>query len=251
MREVAPLLDIRAALALSDPPYRLTAGGRKTQLMKGCFSANAYDNSGELFPIVPWHDMAPLIRQALRPDADAIIMTSDREALAARVAFQDAGFAFHRTLVWDKVTATPNRWFMQNCEFALYLYCGRARMISDPGAKALIRCPQRDVSHLYIDKTDFVNGRRGQGHPTEKPVDLLASWINNTTEPGDLVFDPFMGTGSTLVAAARTGRQGVGIELDPKWFRVSCARVREAVERGQIGLFENAASEAVQGDMWA
>ncbi|QRF66364.1 DNA-methyltransferase [Ponticoccus alexandrii] len=228
MREVLPVLTSRAKLCLSDPPYPLTAGGNSTGEMVGCFAHGVYDNSGALFDLVEWSAMAPLIFDALAPDADAVIMTSDREEGRARAAFEQSGFAFHRLLIWDKVTATPNRWYMPNCELALYLYKGRARRITDCASKALIRCPQRDVSHLYLPRDLAPEERRP--HATEKPVALMRYWLENSTDAGDLVLDPFMGAGSTVIAAAQAGRPAIGIEKDPKWFRVACARVAEAVD---------------------
>ncbi len=226
MRHVLPGLGVRAKMCMSDPPYRITSGGNSTGEMGGCFAKDAYDNSGDLFDMVEWAEMAPLIFDVLNDDADAIIMSSDREEGAARAAFQSAGFNFHRLLVWDKVTATPNRWYMPNCEFGLYLYKGRARRITDCASKALIKCPQRDVSQNYLAAE--ISGKDRRPHATEKPVALMAHWICNSTDPGDLVIDPFAGSGSTIVAAARTGRAAIGIEKDPKWFDVACQRVAEA-----------------------
>ncbi|WP_407496820.1 DNA-methyltransferase [Pseudooceanicola sp. MF1-13] len=247
MTQVLPGLDLQADMVLSDPPYRIVKGGNKTGEMRGCMSRDQYDNSGELFPIVEWHDMAPLFYNALAKDADAVVMTSDREGHAARTALQDAGFGFHRTLIWNKGTATPNRYYMPDCEFGLYMWKGRARTISDCGSKALTRYPHSDVSHLYIPKSHYVDGRRPAGHPTEKPVGLLRKWLTNSTDAGGLVLDPFFGSGSTLVAAALSGRAAVGIELNPMWFDVAVARVREAVEAAQFDLFENRPDSAVQG----
>jgi len=238
MRAVLPSLDLRADLCLSDPPYRLTSGGNTTGEMGGCFAHGEYDNSGALFDMVEWGDMAPLIAGALAEDADAVVMVSDREEMAARAAFLEAGFGFHRLLIWHKVTATPNRWYMPNCEFALYLYRGRARRITDCASKALITCPQRDVPASHR-----------AAHPTEKPVALMRHWLQNSTDPGGLVLDPFMGSGSTLVAAVQSGRRAVGIEKDPRWFAVACERVREAVESGQFDLFQNSPETALQGGL--
>lgn len=246
MREVLPELDVRAKLCLSDVPYRLTAGGQ-SHALGGILGGDEYDNSGELFDMVEWEDMAPLIHDFLDDDADAIIMVNDREEPKARFAFNAAGLGFHRLLVWDKITATPNRWYMPNCEFGLYLYKGRARRITDCASKALIRCPQKDVSHLYIPAHHFVDGRRPKPHATEKPVALMAYWMGNSTDAGDLVIDPFMGSGSTIVAAQQTGRKAIGIEKNPMWFDVACARVAEAADRPQVGSSENAPVSAHQG----
>jgi site-specific DNA-methyltransferase (adenine-specific) len=63
-------------------------------------------------------------------------------------------------------------------------------------------------------------------HPTQKPVSALKPLIRSFTEPGDLVLDPFCGSGSTLVAAARLGRSYLGIELDAAHHRTACDRMR-------------------------
>lgn len=199
--------------------------------MGGCFSNDAYDNSGRLFDLVEWDEMAPLIFDALCDDANLLVMTSDREEAAARIAFEASGFGFHHLLVWGKNTCTPNRFYMASCEFALFMYKGRARTISEPGSKQLISCPHRDVSHRYLSA--HVPSDERAPHATEKPVALMAHWLCNSTNPDDLVLDPFMGAGSTIVAAAQTGRASIGIEKDPKWFDVACARVAEATANAE------------------
>lgn len=72
-------------------------------------------------------------------------------------------------------------------------------------------------------------------HPTEKPVDLMRYLVEKLTRPGDVVFDPFMGSGSTGVAALALGRRFIGIELDPTYFAVAQRRINEALGVG--GLF--------------
>ena len=67
-------------------------------------------------------------------------------------------------------------------------------------------------------------------HPTEKPVGLIANLITSVTKPGDLILDPFAGSGSTLVAAKKTGRRFIGIELDDEYFEKAHRRIEEAVE---------------------
>ncbi len=234
MREVLPELDLRARLCLSDAPYRLTSGGNKNGALSGCFDAARYTNNGEFFDMVEWAEMAPLIHGALSEDSNAIIMSSDRELFAAQAAFAAAGFGFHRLLVWDKITATPNRWYMPNCEFALFLYKGTARQIADCASKALIRCPQRDVSQDH--HPEHVPPADRHSHPTEKPVALMEYWLRNSTTPGELVLDPFAGSGSTLVAALRAGRPAVGIEADPRWFDVAASRLRAEADQAQPDL---------------
>ena len=61
-------------------------------------------------------------------------------------------------------------------------------------------------------------------HPTQKPLELVERAIENSSTPGDTVFDPFCGAGTTLIACERTGRRGVGVEIDPRYVAATIAR---------------------------
>lgn len=76
-------------------------------------------------------------------------------------------------------------------------------------------------------------GRYG-GHPTEKPVPLMADLVSLYTNPGDLVLDPFMGSGTTGVACLKLGRRFVGIERDPKFFDLACERIEQAAAQPDL-----------------
>lgn len=71
---------------------------------------------------------------------------------------------------------------------------------------------------------------RASQHPTEKPVALAAHFIRLHSRPGDLILDPFMGTGSTGVAAIQEGRRFLGVELDPAYAKIAEARIRHALD---------------------
>ena len=72
------------------------------------------------------------------------------------------------------------------------------------------------------------HGRQVSRHMTEKPVPLLTQLIESSSRPGDTVFDPFVGSGSTLVAAVILGRNAIGIEIDPQHAFTIIDRVKEA-----------------------
>ena len=78
-----------------------------------------------------------------------------------------------------------------------------------------------DVKHenTFYMKSEFTR------HPTQKSVATLSFLIKTYTRPGELVLDPFMGSGSTGVAAVRNGRKFIGIEQDPYWHEVACKRI--------------------------
>ena len=98
---------------------------------------------------------------------------------------------------------------MKFAEYTLFLRKGPARTINNPGS-----------SNIYSARNP-----RDKAHPTEKPVELMEHYILNSTEPGETVFDPFAGSGSTLVAAARNGRKWIGCEIDPEYYYPAVGRL--------------------------
>jgi len=210
-----------ANLIVSDVPYALTTGGvsKSSKTMSGIFAAHNYANDGQLImATVPYSEMMPALYSALKADGDCYVMANDKNVHPLTDAALAAGFQFHNLLAWDKITPTANRWYMKNLEFTLYLWKGRARTINNPGSKQLIRGG--------IEKES--------GHPTEKPVHLMAEYIANSSQRGEVVLDPFMGSGTTGVAAVQLGRRFVGIEIDPTFFDIACRRIQEAYDRPDL-----------------
>jgi len=74
-------------------------------------------------------------------------------------------------------------------------------------------------------------------HPTGKPVNMVSSWVTRFTERKQTILDPFMGSGTTGVAAIQLGRKFIGIEREPKYFDIACQRIEQAVS--QPRLFED------------
>ena len=72
------------------------------------------------------------------------------------------------------------------------------------------------------------------GHPTGKPVGLFADFVADFTDAGEVVLDPFMGSGTTGVACANLGRAFIGIEIDPKYFDIACRRIEDAQRQGRL-----------------
>ncbi len=69
---------------------------------------------------------------------------------------------------------------------------------------------------------------RNKEHPTEKPIELMKLYIENSSNENDTVLDPFMGSGSTGVACKNTNRNFIGIELDENYFNIAKKRIEEA-----------------------
>lgn len=218
--DVLPLIAGEADMLCSDIAYELTSGGNAHQSMGGLFATNSYDNDGKLFEVVDLELLGGPFSRALKPDADIYIMLNDKNLARGQIAFEGAGFQLHNILVWDKIRATRNRWYMKNCEFTLYMWKGKSdpQGINDCGSKQLFQ----------------LNNKKVTGHPTEKPVELMSEYIRNSSNQGDLVLDPMMGAGATLVAAVQMGRRAVGIDISEQWFDVACERVRQAYDKRGI-----------------
>jgi site-specific DNA-methyltransferase (adenine-specific) len=231
-REIMPVLP-PVDCVCTDAPYKVTSGGFGA--LEGGFSGwikDNYDNKGSIVECdLDWGDWLPLIPAAMKPNAQAYLFSNDRNLQAARAAAESAGLIFHRLLVWDKRAALPNRWYQQTCEFVLFMRKGKAFQINDPSSKSLQSIFQRDESD----------------HPTEKPVSLCQLYIENSTSAGETVLDPFMGSGTTGVAAVRSGRKFIGIELTQQWFDVACSRLEAAMHEPR--LFADPPPKPVQGVM--
>ncbi len=161
----------------------------------------------------------------------------------------DKIIGFKHAIVWDKSSMGMGWHYRRSYEFVL--------VGQKPGAKAkwydetnkienIIRPGDYGIKKIIPSATQ---------HPTEKPWRLAAHFIQLHTKPGDIVLDPFMGSGSTGVAAVLTGRRFIGIELDEHWYRHAVKRIRKAVALGhdpKPGRKQRARSteEMTQKSLW-
>lgn len=99
--------------------------------------------------------------------------------------------------------------------------------------------------HGMIRKGDDV-----REHPTQKPVGVMEWCLDQLPANGtSMILDPFMGSGTTLVACAKLGRKGIGIELDPGYFEIACERVRKAYEQPDMFIEADKSPEPTQEDL--
>jgi DNA modification methylase len=84
------------------------------------------------------------------------------------------------------------------------------------------------------------------GHPTQKPVALM-EWCLGFLPDAHTILDPFMGSGTTLVACQKLGRAGIGIEIDPDYFAIACKRVDEAMRQGDLFVTQPAPQPVQEG----
>ena len=202
-------------LIVTDPPYRCISGGRAGKRNQP--TGILMKNDGKLFDHndVKASEFFPELYRVLKDGTHCYVMVNLLNLQEFMNAAYQAGFKIHNLLIWKKNNVTPNRWYMKNCEFTLFLYKGKAKYINDCGSK---QC------HEFNN----IVGRKL--HPTEKPVALMEYYILNSSAENDTVLDPFMGAGSTGIAAIHTGRKFIGMELDEKYYKIAAERIeKEAV----------------------
>lgn len=140
---------------------------------------------------------------------------------AWRDDIQSAGGKWDQTVFWIKPDSTPRfngQGPARGAECAAVAWCGTGYRSWNAGGKR----------GVY---THCVNvGRQGE-HPTEKPLPLMMEIIADFTQPNDLICDPFMGSGTTGIAAVKSGRRFIGIDDDPKCFDLACRRISDVVAR--------------------
>ncbi len=151
-----------------------------------------------------------------------------------RDALEAAGHRYKRACVWVKPDAAPQfngQGPAMGAEMFVATWTGRGVSKWNGGGRR----------NVFTHMTN-APGRDGL-HPTEKPIALMMEIVELFTNPGDLICDPFMGTGATGIAALRLGRRFIGIERDLKYFRRAVERIEEAAKQGDMFV---PATKAVQ-----
>jgi len=203
VRDILPKLKSETFdLLVTDPPYRVISGGAGG---KGAPKGMLSKNDGKIFSHndISFDEWLPDAYRVMKPDTQGYIFTNFLNLQPLMEAVQKVGFKIHNLLVWEKNTATPNRWYMKNCEYVLFVRKGKAFSINDAGSKTV-----HQFNNIVGCKT----------HETEKPVDLLRMYIRNSLKTiGGWVFDPFAGSGSTLEASLLEGAKCFTSEVDGKY----------------------------------
>ena len=232
---LASLPDASADVLLTDPPY--SSGGmfrsdraadpadkyrgwsqnpdgssRKPTASYGTFGGDSRDQRSFMGWVAAWS------WQALRvvvPGGHAFVFSDWRQVPAATDALQLGGWVWRGLNVWDKGVGRPMRGrFRNHLEFVAWGTSG-APVASDAYPSALIPVPT-------VSSSD-------REHVTQKPTDLLAALLA-VFPPGELrVLDPFMGSGSSLVAARSLGHRCVGVEVDERYCEIAAKRLAQGV----------------------
>jgi DNA modification methylase len=194
---------------ITDPPYKVISGGRSAK--KGQPSGLLSKNDGKIFKHndLKEEDWFPKIFELLKEGGHCYIMVNTLNLERYLRLARETGFKLHNLLVWEKSNCTPNRWYMKNCEYTLFLRKGKANPIKMLGSKTV---------HKFKNESN-------KAHPSEKPLELMSLYVENSTNEGELVLDFTMGSGSTGVACKNLNRDFIGIELDKDYFDIASERI--------------------------
>ena len=214
------LLDDRKAnLVVTDPPYNVdvkeTAGKIQNDNM----------SDGDFYQFLL--SMFTQVENHMEDDASIYVFHADTEGLNFRKAFKDAGFYLSGCCIWKKnslvLGRSPYQWQHEPCLYG-WKKKGKHQWFSD-----------RKQTTIW----EYDRPKSSKDHPTMKPIQLMAYPIQNSSMRGTIVLDPFLGSGSTLIAADQTGRVCYGIELDEKFVDVIVKRYIEVTGDTEVTVQRN------------
>jgi site-specific DNA-methyltransferase (adenine-specific) len=197
-------------LVITDPAYesleKHRAVGTTTRLKHSKASSNDWF---KIFPNARFGELFAETFRVLKRNTHFYLLCDAETMFVAKPEAEKAGFRFWKPLVWDKCTIGMGYHYRARYEFILFFEKGKRRL-NDLGVADIIAVPR-------------IRG----GYPAEKPREIAEVLINQSSQPGDAVADPFMGSGSVGVAAARLGRRFLGNDLNPEAVQIAADRLRD------------------------
>ena len=202
----------RVQMIWSDLPYNVNYANSAKDKLRGKHRPILNDNLGEGFYDFVFDALSLMLPHC---DGAVYIAMSSSELDTLQAAFRAAGGKWSTFIIWAKHTFTLGRAdYQRQYEPILYGW---------PEGSSRHWCGDRDQGDVWNIKKPA----RNDLHPTMKPVELMERSIRNSSRPGDVVLDCFGGSGSTLIAAEKSGRRCFMMELEPKYCDVIVRRWQE------------------------
>lgn len=205
-------------LILTDPPYNLSVKNNfHTMRGRQGIDFGEWDKG---FDLTAW---IPAAVSMLKAGGSIIIFNAWRNMDAIATALEKNGCTVKEMIQWQKNNPMPrnrDRLYVTTCEFAIWAVKGKGWTFNR----------QRSNYENGIFIYPVVSAKQ-RIHTTQKPVELFRDLICIHSNPGDLVLDPFIGSGTTAVAAIEAGRNYLGFELDDNHYTSACQRIEEIEKR--------------------
>lgn len=207
-------------MIVTDPPYKITARGNGGN-SGGMFQKKEVNN-GKVFKTndLEIEDWLPEFYRVLKEQSHCYIMTNNKNITHYLDVIDKSDFHFIKCLIWVKDNKIMGQTYMSQFEYIIMCRKGSHKRINDCGVSDVLQIPNKKMKG---DNNKTI-------HDTEKPVELTNILIKNSSNDGDLIFDPFMGIGGAGVSAVSLGRNFIGIELDDNYFEIAKSRI-ESVDK--------------------
>lgn len=209
---------------LADPPYEARLHAAKSH------EADLRKDGGPALMPIDFDCIDPIREQVVAEGARLtqgwfIVFCTPEGVARWADAINPSPMKYKRACVWVKPDSTPQlngQCPAMGAENFVCAWAGKGHSRWNAGGKRGV------YTHLVN------NPERTGLHPTEKPRRLMSELVADFTKPGELILDPFMGTGTTGVAAVMAGRRFVGIEMSPTYFDIACKRLEDAQRQGDF-----------------
>lgn len=214
-------------LIATDPPYRVTPKGNNGTM--GGHYESELTMKGRVFENndIDIDDYLPEFYRVLKDGSHCYIMCNNVNLPHFFDSVKNSGFHFVKLLVWDKRTKICGTYYMSQVEHIFFLRKGSGQPIYDCGVSDL----------LSFQNTKDKNEDGSNIHNSQKPVGLMQTLIECSSLENEVVLDPFMGSGTTAIAALRSNRRYIGFELDEAYCDMANKRVVDEISTPKGGLF--------------
>jgi modification methylase len=254
---MAKLPDGCVDMVFADPPYNLQLGGNLFRPEGGL--VDAVDDDWDKFETFAAYDhftraWLKEARRILKPNGTLWVIGSYHNIFRVGASLQDAGFWILNDIVWRKANPMPNfRGTRFTNAHETLIWASRSEesryTFNYRTMKALNDELQMRSDWLFpiCSGGERVKGEGGgKAHPTQKPEALLYRVLLACTNPGDVVLDPFFGTGTTGAVARRLGREWIGIERESRYVKVARERIDSALPLDERAMKTVSSSRAAQ-----
>ena len=196
-------------LIVTDPPYTMTKRGKscRPNWMPNSMGSNVFN--GKIPNAKQW--MTECYR-VLGEKSHFYTFVNINDITQYLKTAKEIGFKLHNIISMIKDTGMPNRWYYKQTELLLFFRKGKAKPIND--------YTSRDNVNVIMPKKS-----NGKLHITQKPLDFIEKIVTNSSNINDLILDPFIGSGTTAIAALNTHRNFIGFELDKGYYDIANQRI--------------------------
>lgn len=230
-------------MIFADPPYLLSNGGITCQNGK-VVSVNKgnWDKSNGFVEDFEFHQKWIMAcKRVLKPNGTLWVSGTYHSIYSCGFAMQLQGFHILNDISWFKPNASPNmscRYFTASHESLIWARKNKESkhtfnydlMKNGSFPSDFIKKPNTQMRSVWAIGTPKPSEKKFGKHPTQKPLDLLERIVLASTKEGDLILDPFMGSGTTGVAAVKNGRHFIGIEKERQFIDLAEKRLYNAIQ---------------------